>query len=253
MSQAPATQNTPATLALPAPDRGMGLFETLLVLDGEPVALDAHLERLATSLRELFGAGLPSGLGGEIADHARSLPLGRMRIEVDPTGTATLKTQAVDPRDFFPTPERGAALQSVFADGGLGRHKWADRRPLGEAAGTPVSLLFDRDDEVLEAGRANVFVAVGQVLVTPAADGRILPGTTRAAAIAIAEKDGIEVQEQRLGREELLAADEFFLTGSVRGIEPARSLDGRELPAGAALGDRIGRELRRRWRTGRLS
>ncbi len=106
---------------------------------------------------------------------------------------------------------------------------------------------------MLEAGRANVFVAVGQVLITPVADGRILPGTARAAAIAIARDEGIEVQARRLGREEMLAADEVFLTGSVRGIEPARSLDGRELASGTAFGGRIGRELHRRWRTGRLS
>jgi para-aminobenzoate synthetase/4-amino-4-deoxychorismate lyase len=254
MSQAPATQNTPAAPALPAPDPARGLFETLLVLDGEPVALDAHLERLAASLRELSGAQLPTGLVEEIAREARPLTLGRMRVDVDPAGAAaTLKSQTVDPADFFPTHERGAALRSVRAEGGLGRHKWADRRPLGEAAGAPVPLLLDRGDEILEAGRANVFAVVDQVLVTPAADGRILPGTARATAIAIAREQGIEVRERRLGREELLGGEEVFLTGSVRGVEPARLLDGIELPAATALGRRIGSELRRRWRTGRLA
>ncbi len=99
----------------------MGLFETLLVLDGKPVELDAHLQRLATSLRELFGAGLPAGLVRAIVERAAGLSLGRMRIDVDPAGAdATLKAQAVDPADFFPTYEQGATLRSVFADGGLG-------------------------------------------------------------------------------------------------------------------------------------
>jgi para-aminobenzoate synthetase/4-amino-4-deoxychorismate lyase len=254
MSQAPVTQNTQVMPTLSAPERDMGLFETLLILNGEPVELDAHLGRLAASLRELFGAELPARLAEDVVDHARDLSLGRMRVDVDPAGArATLKTQPVDPADFFPAPERGATLRSVFADGGLGRHKWADRRPLGEAAGIAVPLLFDRNDEVLEAGRANVFAAYGQVLVTPMADGRILPGTARAAAIAIADDEGIELQERCLRREELLMADEIFLTGSVRGVEPARSLDGRQLPAGTALGGRIAAELRRRWRTGRLA
>ena len=177
-----------------------------------------------------------------------------MRIDVDPPGAAaTLRAQAVDPDDFFPTAERGAALRSLPIAGGLGRHKWADRRPLGEAAGGPVPLLFDRDDEVLEAGRANLFAVVDQVLVTPEADGRILAGTARAAAIAIAGDEGIEVSERRLGRHELFEAEEVFLTGSVRGIEPARSLDGNELPSGTSLGGRIAAGLCRRWRTGRLS
>ncbi len=175
-----------------------------------------------------------------------------MRIDVDGTG-ATLRVKAVDPDDFFPPAERGAELRSLLVAGGLGRHKWADRRPLGEMTGAPVPLLFDRDGEVLEAGRANLFAAFGQVLVTPEADGRILPGTARAAAIEIANSASIEVRERRLFRDELFEADEVFLTGSVRGIEPARSLDGGELPSGAALAGRIAAELRRRWRTGRLS
>jgi para-aminobenzoate synthetase/4-amino-4-deoxychorismate lyase len=236
------------------PDPARGLFETLLVLDGKPVELGAHLERLAASLGELFGAELPAGRAGKAAERARGLPLGRMRIDVDPTGAdATLKVQTVDPADLFPAYERGATLRSVFADGGLGRHKWADRRPLGEAPGASVPLLFDRNDTVLEAGRANVFAVHGQALVTPVADGRILPGTARAAAIEIARDEGIDVQERRIDREELLAADEVFLTGSVRGVEPARALDGCALPAATALSGRIGPELRRRWRTGRLA
>jgi para-aminobenzoate synthetase/4-amino-4-deoxychorismate lyase len=175
-----------------------------------------------------------------------------MRIDVDPAGSAaTLRTQAVDPAAFFPPPERGAALRSLLVEGGLGPHKWADRRPLGEVAGAPVPLLFDRDDEVLEAGRANVFAAFGQVLVTPEVDGRILPGTTRAATIAIARQEDIEVHERRLDRRELFEADEVFLTGSVRGIEPARGLDGNELPPAAnALGHRIGEGLKRYWQAG---
>ena len=120
-------------------------------------------------------------------------------------------------------------------------------------ADTPAPLVCDRAGEVLEAGRANLFAAHSQALVTPAADGRILPGTARAATIAIARAAGIEVREQRLFHDDLFAADEVFLTGSVRGIEPVRSLDGTDLPPAAALSGRIAAELRRRWRTGRLS
>ena len=38
------------------PDPGAGVFDTLLVQAGEPVALAAHLERLAASVRELYDA-----------------------------------------------------------------------------------------------------------------------------------------------------------------------------------------------------
>ena len=236
---------------LPTPDRELGLFETLLVLDGEPVELDAHLARLATSLDSLFGTELPPNLAHEAAGHAQGLELGRMRIDVEPTGATTFATQAVDPLDFFPAPERGAELRSVRCPGGLGRHKWADRRPLGETATGPVSLLLDRGDEVLEAGRANVFAIVGEALFTPVADGRILPGVARARTIEAARTAGVEVGERALSRADLLGADGVFLTGSVRGVEPIRCLDGQPLPGLGAVGSRIAAGLRQRWRTAR--
>ena len=226
---------------LPDPDPAQGLFETLLVLDGEPVELDAHLDRMAASLRELFGAELPAalaasarehagGLGRERAggldrEHAGGLRLGRLRIAVDGAGRAMLATGDVDPADFFPglgqgtsgqgkgippqgqgvpNRERDVELRSLSCAGGLGAHKWADRAFLDEARGEPVPLLFDRGDEVLEAGRGNVFVASGGALRTPPADGRILPGIARAAAIEVARAEGVEVREERLTRERSL-------------------------------------------------
>jgi para-aminobenzoate synthetase / 4-amino-4-deoxychorismate lyase len=230
-----------------SPDRAQGLFETLLVVNGEPVELGAHLDRLGASLEALFGIALPAGLAADTAAHARELPLGRIRIDVSADGTTALATEAVDPADFFPAQEHAAELCSLPCDGGLGRHKWADRRALGDTRGRTVPLLIDRGHEVLEAARANVFAAIDGVLVTPGDDGRILPGIARAGAIAAAQAAGIEVAEKRLTRSDLLAADEVFLTGSVRGVEPARSLDGAPLAPAGPLSRRVGDGLRRHW------
>lgn len=232
---------------LPPPDRAHGLFETLLVLDGEPVELDAHLDRLAASLATVFGVERPAGLAGEATDQAGDLALGRMRIDVTPGQVTALRTEMVDPADFFPEPGRGARLRSLRCDGGLGPHKWADRRPLAETGEGAVALLLDGGHEVLEAGRANVFAAIDGVLVTPMADGRILPGIARAGAIAAAGEAGIEVAERPLALAELRAANEVFLTGSVRGVEPASSLDGTTLPPTGEISRRVGDRLRRRW------
>jgi len=235
----------------PSPDPSRGLFETLLVIDGEPVELDAHLARLGASLRALFDAAPPPGLADDARRQARWLALGRLRIAVATIATeprATLAAEPVDPADFFPGPERGAALRSLACDGGLGRHKWADRRLLDDPTGAAeVPLLLDGGTEVLEAGRANLFTVVGDLLVTPAADGRILPGIARAGAIAAAGEAGIGVAERRLRRADLFAADEVFLTGSVRGVEPVRSLDGEPLARIADVGRRVGDVLRQRW------
>ncbi len=240
--------------APPAPDRARGVFETLLVLDGSPLQLDAHLARLAASLEALFGVGPPEDLEYEAGAAVAGLSLGRLRIDVRPGAgrpRATLASEPVDAADFFPAWERGAALRTLPCEGGLGPHKWADRRRLETVARDELPLLLDRGEKVLEASRANVFAVREETLLTPSLDGRLLPGTARAGAIAAAREAGIPVLERTLRRGDLLAADEVFLTGSVRGIEPARSLDGVPLPPPTALSRRVGAGLRRRWLAGR--
>jgi para-aminobenzoate synthetase/4-amino-4-deoxychorismate lyase len=256
MSQAPAKQNTPVTTTPRRPDPQQGVFETLLVLGGQPVELDAHLERIAASLAALFAAALPSDAEDLVRERAAGLPLGRLRLTVAPTpaGPACeVVATAIDPAIVFPGWDRGAELQGLPLPGGLGPHKLVDRPGLPESTGAVVPLLLEGDGEVLEAGRANVFAVCEGVLVTPRADGRILPGITRAAALQIAHREGLAVEERPLRREELLSAGEVFLTGSVRGIEPARSLDGALLSAEGRVGGLIAGGLRQRYGTSRTA
>jgi para-aminobenzoate synthetase/4-amino-4-deoxychorismate lyase len=238
------------------PDPTRGVFETMLVLGGEPVELAAHLDRIGASLAALYGGELPPAAGVLVREECAGLPLGRVRLTVAPAdGTFACEAvaAAIEPEIVFPTWKRGAELRGLPLRGGLGAHKLVDRPGLPDCTGAVVPLLTEPDGEVLEGGRANVFVAQRGVLVTPAADGRILPGLTLAATIAAAREEAIEVEERALTREELLDADEVFLTGSVRGVEPARSLDGARLAAGGEVGALIAAALRRRYRTSRTA
>jgi branched-chain amino acid aminotransferase len=99
----------------------------------------------------------------------------------------------------------------------------------------------------LEAGWANLFAVREETLWTPAVDGRILAGMARTAVLEIARAEGRETQESPLSSEGLLNADEVFLTNSVRGIEPAISLDGTPLPGCGPISRRLAASLRRRW------
>lgn len=237
----------------PAPDPRRGLYETVLVADGGPVELERHLNRLAVSVRELFAAELPATLPGDVARAADELELGRLRIDVEPDGEGGLRhsitATAIDPSAFFADWEHGEALRSVVAAGWWGAHKWSDRGWLEatEAAlGEEVPLLVDAEGLVLEGGRANLFVVADGGLATPPADGRILPGTARAATLEIAAELGIAASERSLTLADLGAADEVFLTSSVKGLRPVRYLDGEELHRGE-LTERLAAELRRRW------
>jgi branched-subunit amino acid aminotransferase/4-amino-4-deoxychorismate lyase len=65
--------------------------------------------------------------------------------------------------------------------------------------------------------------------------------------LEIADSAGIAAREDSLDRDDLLASDEVFLTGSVRGIEPAVSLDGVALAGGGEIAARLAAGLRLAW------
>jgi para-aminobenzoate synthetase/4-amino-4-deoxychorismate lyase len=237
------------------PDRAIGVLETLLVVDGLPVELEAHLERLRWSVRDLFEDEMPADTRKLVLNRAATLSLGRLRLTVSPQPGGGLApevvTAVVDPEDVFPGWERAIGLRPFVVQGGLGAHKWADRAGLawtesGESDGF-LPLVLDSGGEVLEASRANIFAIEAGALVTPAADGRILPGVARARAIEAARTLGIELHEENLTVDRLIAAGEAFLTGSVRGVEPVRSVGDAELHAPGEAMAEIGAEMKRVW------
>lgn len=226
----------------------------MLVVGGRPIELDAHLARLDAGLDALFAARSPRETAELARGRAAGIALGRLRLTVAPEDAhlaARVIATEIDPALVFPSPERAARLRSLIVEGGLGARKWADRGLLEEAeAAWPegsIALLLDAGGAVLEASRASVFAALGDVLHTPPSDGRILPGIARERAIEVAGELGIGVDEGELTLDDLFQADEVFLTGSVRGVEPARSVDGVDLSSTGELSARIATGLRQRW------
>jgi para-aminobenzoate synthetase/4-amino-4-deoxychorismate lyase len=230
------------------PDHSRGVFETLLVVDGEPVELGAHLRRLAQSLEEIYSQEMPPDLEDKMREAATEIPLGRLRCTLAPAEDGLqldLLAGGVELEAVF--PERGVHLRTHPVAGGLGLHKWADRKGINRPAPGEAGALITDEGEVLEAGWANVFAVRGDTLFTPPLDGRLLPGTTRAAVLELAAQNEIETSEQPLHPDDLLTAEETFLTGSIRGIEPALSLDGQPLPGCGQLSRRLAAALRQRW------
>jgi para-aminobenzoate synthetase / 4-amino-4-deoxychorismate lyase len=215
------------------PDPALGVFETLLVRAGSPVDARAHLARLERSLSALYGETLPEDLLARVVAAAAAAPLARLRV----TAVAGLDSAAAavpgralraeiqaEPLAAEPAPDP-VTLSPAVLPGGLGAHKWQDRRLLDELADRlqAVPLLLDLDGDVLEAAYANVFIVEGTHLVTPPLDGRQLPGTVRARVLALHP-----AREERLSLDRIAAADEILLASSVRGIHPARLSDGPE-------------------------
>ncbi len=238
----------------PHPDRAKGVFETMLVVAGRPVELDAHMARLTASLAELFEAPAPAGARDDLLSRAGEVALGRLRLSVAPGSGGGLEHEVavadVEPARVFPGWGRGAVLRSVTVPEWAGRHKWADRSGLERLEASlegAMPLLLDEGGSALETSRANLFAVRGGRLETPPLDGRILPGIARARTIEFAAAIGIGVSERGMALTDLLDAEEVFLTGSIRGIQPVRSLDGVELEPRSAVTASLAAELRGRW------
>ena len=232
----------------PLPDPAAGVFSTTLVAAGRAVETDAHLARLERSLGELYGEPLPQDARRLIADAAAPLELGRLRLTALPGEQPTVRTAEVDEATVFPSAPTD--LAPVTVPGWTGGHKWADRRLLDgaqEQVGSALPLLLDPDGSVLEASRSNVFAVFGGALVTPPLDGRVLPGVARARVIALARAAGIPVAERSFDVDELASADEVFLTGGVRGVEPAGRCEGVGEWDSGGITARVGAELQQAW------
>ena len=266
----PETGSDPATgsaaaagLAALMPRPSAGVFTSLRVADGQTRGLADHLARLSLSVRDLYGKDLPARLNAELAACLASAPTGRLRITVRPVGGPLQVTVEVVPLPPATVPllpasgitarsAEGAAtlsasvgdaalawpasaaitLRPVIVSGGIGGHKWRDRRLLAEltaraglAAGAQL-LITDETGELLETDRANVFAVIDGVLLTPPADGRLLPGTARAAVMRAARAHAIKVGQKPLTLDQLTAATEVFVTNAVAGVLPVTAIDG---------------------------
>lgn len=225
-------------IEITSPDPGRGVFTTVLVSDGEVVERAAHLHRLQTSTRALYGCDVPRGLDEAIDAAGERLALGRLRIELVPDGERLepqLVGREIAAELVLPGAAGALALRMVEVSGWSGAHKWSDRRmleQLDERVAPEGALLVDPARGVLETTRANVFAVRGDgTVVTPPADGGVLPGVARARVLALAHEQGLAVAEEPLATGVLTGASEAFTTGSVRGIEPIASVDGGALPA----------------------
>ncbi len=207
----------PAPVRRPRPDPAAGVFETVLAVDGRAVALDAHARRLESSALRLYGVRL-RGVREALAAAAAQVPAGllRLRLACTPDGRVSVASRRVPDEALLPTAS--AVLEPLTVPGGIGEHKWLDRGLLDGEDAEP--LVVDLDGGVLESGYGNVFVVEGDALVTPPADGRILPGVTRAALLEVAPHAGLTAREEPIALDRLRAADAVFVTSSIRLLQP---------------------------------
>jgi branched-chain amino acid aminotransferase len=100
------------------------------------------------------------------------------------------------------------------------------------AYGAEDALMLNTRGKIACSTIANVFLLMGQTLITPARDQGILTGIMRQALLHSAARAGFGTQERAMTPAELRKADAVFLTNSLRFIRPVASLDGKRLKQG---------------------
>lgn len=214
-----ATGSIPWALDGPGgrPDPDGGLLETIRVEGGRPVLADRHLARLEGSLQALYGTALPGHAAERLDQVAALVEDGAIRATAAGDGTFEVTAREM------PERELPVDLAPFVLPGGLGPHKWADRRLVDRlAASGPTPLLVDTDGTVLEASWGNVWILEAGSLLTPPADGRILPGVSRQAIVDAGSWDGVPAREERFGLDRLAGADAVMVSSSLAGLVPAR-------------------------------
>ena len=213
---------------------GWGVFTTLRIYDGIPFAFERHWKRLVRDAN-LLHIDLPAD-----ADVVRSNLL--RLIEANGAAQSTMRVcivrsqggfwagpdsgnksdlialtsdvQGWDPPAALDVAEHGRHAATPFA--GTKTLSWAWNLTLAETAnenGFAEVILLNERGEVAECTSANIFAAKDGVTYTPPLSSGPLPGVTR--AIMLDDLD-LPVEEKVLFVDDLIAADEVFITSTTR-------------------------------------
>jgi len=95
------------------------------------------------------------------------------------------------------------------------------------------------EGRIFEGATSNVFLSRGDGLLTPPAEGAILPGVLRAKLEQLAAAAGIPVTEGWARVADLRPDDGMLLTSSVRGVVAVETVDGVRLRTAGSLAKRL--------------
>lgn len=243
------------TARVPIEDRGYqfadAVYEYFITYQGRIFAMQAHLDRLAHSLEALRFPFV------DLADLERDLLDLVKRSGISRAGVYLQISRGVAPRNHGFAPDshpqivitvrpaglipeslrRTGASAITVADTRWGRCDIKTVQLLPNTLAKQQSFESGADDaifigpngQVREGTSSNLFIVrSGQVFTHPLTH-EILPGVTRKIVLEICEEQGIALHQTVFDTEQMLAADEVFLTGTVTEVLPVVRIDGKPI------------------------
>jgi len=231
---------------------GLGLFETMLAVNGSLVFADRHVARLRKSGERLgWGMDLPD-LRKITSDLLvrNGLTSGRARLRLIVTGGSGPHNDLTPGMDLliwlaaFPggdVPESTSLCISPWPRNersplaGLKTACYAENIVALDHArrlGFEETVFLNTAGHLCETATANLFLVRNGVLLTPSLDSGCLPGIGREVLLEIADSLRISSEERQLGLEDLHGADEIFISSSTRGPVMVSRFESRDFAAG---------------------
>jgi len=242
---------------------GYGLFETIRAYSGHIFRLDSHLTRLRCSAesiglthsiltteegkQSLKAACMATLEANELKDARIRLTVSAGEGDMTPDpGTCPTPTVLITARNLVPLPpekyETGFKAAVSFlrrnSQSPLSRLKSTCymenvlARTTARAAGYDEAIFLNEQGYLAEGSTTNVFLLSNGELITPCFESGVLPGITRDAVLKIARISSIKATERWVGLNELVEAQEAFLTNSILELMPLVSVEGRPIGSG---------------------
>jgi branched-subunit amino acid aminotransferase/4-amino-4-deoxychorismate lyase len=220
--------------------RGFGIFDFCRTQNGTPLLVDKYLTRFFNSAKYL-DLEIPYSIA-DIKETIFSLlkknGLIESGIRMVMTGGYTANGYTPGDPNFFILIEKINFPDQALYDNGIKLILLQHQRELSHIKSinylTPISIrnrinkeyaydvLYYSEDKVLEVSRSNIFIVRNNKIITPLKN--ILPGITRSTVITLA-KELFVVEERELLVQELLTAEEVFMTGTTKKVLPVRQID----------------------------
>lgn len=249
---------------------GWGVYSTVRIYRGHPFNVVAHAHRLEADARRT-GIPLPkefAGLSEDLGDLARRNgvddgigrvyvlggPMGRFSASGPSTADILILTRDLRPHppgeSLWTAPFRIHTLNPLAGAKTTSNLAYIQCRREAIQQRYDEALILNENGHVVEVSTGNVFWVRDGVLRTPDLSTGCLDGSTRDLLIELAKEGGVTVEEGAFALEDLLAADEAFVSSVSREVTPVARV-GEEAfpevpgPIAASLQERFQQRLQR--------